>query len=278
MKKFSVLFFLLCAYLFSVSSLQAQQLRMPDIFSENMVLQEQATVNFHGYADTQQKIEVVPGWSGDTLKTTAESNAEWAVKLSTPKAGGPYEITVINGDQKIVIHNVLIGEVWLASGQSNMEMSADWHPEYYKKDIAATDNRQIRFFEINKISAPYPQKEVRGQWKMSTPSSMRTFSLAGYYFGKRLNQELNSPIGLIQSAWGGTPVESWTPVEVFSEHTNLAVSAAELQPVPWCPMRPAVTYNAMIHPIAGYPIAGPSGTREKRTQPIPGLTRRLFLI
>lgn len=256
MKKYSALFFLFCLYVIPVSEVEAQQLRLPDIFSDNMVLQQQTNINFHGYAGTQQSIKVVPGWTNDTLKTTSDSNAEWTLDLRTPDAGGPYQITVVDGDQQVVIHNVLIGEVWLASGQSNMEMSADWHPDYYKKDIGKAGNKKIRFFKINKVTAPYPQKEVRGEWKVATPASMRTFSLAGYFFGRRLNQKLGRPIGLIESAWGGTPVEAWTPNEIFKEHAGLAVSAAKLQPVPWCPMRPAVTYNAMIHPIAGFPIAG----------------------
>jgi len=255
-KRLRILFIITSAILFSAGSAAAQQLRLPDFFSDNMVLQQNTTVDFHGYADTQQKVSVVPEWSGDTLKTMATSNAEWSVDLQTPEAGGPYEITVILGDQKKVIHNVLIGEVWLCSGQSNMEMNADWHPDYYKEAIQKVDEPEIRFFKINKISAAYPQKEVRGEWKVATPSSMRSFSMAGYYFGKRLNHTLHRPVGLIQSAWGGTPVESWTPIEIFEEHTNLAVSAAKLQPAPWCPMRPAVTYNAMIHPIIHFPVAG----------------------
>ena len=137
-----------------------------------------------------------------------------------------------------------------------MQMSANWHPDYYKRDIESAGNKSIRFFKINVISAEYPQKEVRGEWVEASPKSMRSFSLAGYYFGRRINRELNRPVGLIQAAWGGTPVESWTPIDIFNEHPLLAWSAAKLQPVPWCPMRPAIVYNAMIHPITYYPIAG----------------------
>ena len=238
-------------------TLKAQaQLRLPDIFSNNMVLQQKTTVKFTGWADPLQKVSVVASWNpGDTLKTTTPSDAQWAFALQTPKAGGPYHITVI-ADTTIVIHNILIGEVWLCTGQSNMEYSASWHPKHYKQVVQDANHPEIRFFKIDKISAPYPQELVRGSWQVCTPKSMHTFSMAGYFFGRELNQKLNRPIGLIESAWGGSPVEAWTPIEVFNQSEKLSISAAKLTPAPWCPMRPAVAFNAMIYPIIKYPVAG----------------------
>ncbi len=255
MKK-NVLSFVLVTILCMMTLPAQAQLRLPDIFSDNMVLQQQSTVNFRGWADPLQKVSVVASWNpGDTLKTTTPSDARWSVALQTPKAGGPYEITVV-ADTTIVIHNILIGEVWLCTGQSNMEYSASWHPKHYQQVVREANHPEIRFFKIDKISAAYPQELVRGSWQVCTPKSMRTFSMAGYFFGRELNQKLNRPIGLIESAWGGTPVEAWTPIEVFNQSEKLAVSAAKLTPAPWCPMRPAVTFNAMIYPIINYPVAG----------------------
>ncbi|HKJ31801.1 MAG TPA: sialate O-acetylesterase [Balneolales bacterium] len=231
------------------------QLHLPSIESDNMVLQQNRSIQFRGWAGPIQKIQVVASWNNDTLKTVTPSDAEWSVTLKTPKAGGTYHITVI-GDTTLVIHNVLIGEVWLCSGQSNMEFSPSWHPKYFKSVIEKAHHPELRFFKVDKMSAPYPQKLIQGKWQVCTPKSVRSFSAAGYFFGRELRKKLNEPVGLIESAWGGTPVEAWTPSEVFAQHTKLAVSAAKLTPVPWCPVRPSVTYNAMIHPLVKYPIAG----------------------
>jgi len=253
MKKFFLplasLFF--CFLYFSANA----YLRLPDIFSDNMVLQQQTTVHFHGWSDPGQKISVIASWNGDTLKTSTLSDAVWTVDLQTPKAGGPYQVTII-GDSTITIQNVLIGDNWICTGQSNMEFSADWHKNYYKNEVANANHPDIRFFHIQKLSAPYPQQEVRGKWEVCSPETMHTFSAAGYFFGRNLNENLHQPVGLIESCWGGTPVESWTPIEVFNRSEKLAVSAAKLTPVSWCPIRPAVTYNAMIAPITGFPIKG----------------------
>ena len=230
-------------------------LRLPDIFSDNMVLQQQTTIHFYGWGDPTQKIRVVASWNSDTLRTTAFSDAVWSVNLKTPTAGGPYKIIVI-ADTSISIQNVLIGENWVCSGQSNMEFSADWHFNNYQEEIQNANYPEIRFFHIQKISAPFPQEEVRGKWEICTPQSMHSFSAAGYFFGRTLNQNLDLPIGLIESCWGGSPVEAWTPEDVFKNDQSLATSAAILTPVPWAPVTPSVIYNAMIAPIVNFPVAG----------------------
>ena len=116
----AVLFFFCCFY-YSANA----YVRLPDIFSDNMVMQQNEKIHFHGFSEPGQRIKVIVSWDSDTLKTVTGYDANWSVELQTPKAGGPYEITVI-GDKTITIHNILIGEVWLCSGQSNMEFNADW--------------------------------------------------------------------------------------------------------------------------------------------------------
>ncbi|HEY5462767.1 MAG TPA: sialate O-acetylesterase [Hanamia sp.] len=253
MKKIS---FTLVTLLFSLFYFSANAyLRIPDIFSDNMLLQQQTTVHFYGWSDPGQKISIVASWNGDTLKTSTLSDAVWTVDLKTPKAGGPYQITVV-GDSTITIQNVLIGEVWICTGQSNMEFSADWHFNNYQEEINNANHPEIRFFHIQKISASYPQQEVRGKWEVCTPATMHSFSAAGYFFGRTVNENIHQPVGLIESCWSGSPVECWTPEEVFKNNIPLAVSAAKLTPVPWCPVRTSVSYNAMIAPIINFPIAG----------------------
>lgn len=232
------------------------QLRLPDIFSDNMVLQAETVVSFRGWANPTDTIEVVASWvSADTLSTVVPPDAEWSVSLKTPKAGGPYKITVI-GDTTLVIHNILIGQDWLASGQSNMELSPNWYPNYFKKMIKNVRQPQIRLFKVAKMSAAYPQKELHGSWKICDTQNLWSFSAVAYFFGKTLQEKLHQPIGLIESAWGGTPVEAWTPKAVFKRHEKLAFSAAKLTPAHWGPRRPSVIFNAMVHPLVDFPIVG----------------------
>jgi sialate O-acetylesterase len=230
-------------------------LRLPDIFSDNMVLQQQTKISFTGFAEPGQKIKVVASWNGDTLKTTTLSNAKWTIELQTPKASGPYEVTII-GDTTITIHNVLIGEIWLCSGQSNMEFSADWHVNNYQEEIKNAHHPEIRFFHVQKITAPYPQQEVHGKWEVCTPETMHSFSATGYFFGRTLNDQLHQPIGLIEACWSGSPVETWIPDEIFKQHESLALSATKLKPSGGWPVRPAIAYNAMIAPLTNFVIAG----------------------
>lgn len=230
-------------------------LHLPDIFSDNMVLQQQSIIHFYGWSNPTQKVKVIASWSSDTITVPVLSDAKWTVDLKTAAAGGPYRLTIV-GDTTITINNVLIGDVWICTGQSNMEFSADWHRDYYKNEVANANHPQIRFFHIEKVSAPYPQQEVRGKWEVCTPQTMHSFSAAGYFFGRTLQENLHQPVGLIESCWGGTPVETWTPGEVFKTNEKLAVSAAELVPVPWCPVLTGVAFNAMIAPITKFPIKG----------------------
>jgi sialate O-acetylesterase len=247
---------LLASFVFSFFYFSANAyLRLPDIFSDNMVLQQQTIIHFHGWSDPGQKISIVASWNGDTLKTSTLSDAIWTIDLQTPKAGGPYQITVI-GDSTIFIHNVLVGEIWLCSGQSNMEFSADWHKNYYQQEVKNANHPDIRFFHIDKITAPYPQQEVHGKWDICSPETMHRFSAAGYFFGRTINESIHVPVGLIESCWGGSPVETWTPIEVFKNNDRLAISAAVLKPSSGWPMRPAITYNAMIAPIRDFAIKG----------------------
>ncbi len=246
---------LLAIFLFIFYFSANAYIRIPDIFSNNMVLQQLTTIHFYGLSEPGQKISVIAGWNSDTLKTVTLSNAKWTVDLKTPDAGGPYQITVI-GDSTIRIQNVLIGEVWMCTGQSNMEFSADWHFNNYQEEINNANHPEIRFFHIQKITASYPQQEVHGKWEVCTPQTMHSFSAAGYFFGRNLNKNLHRPVGLIESCWGGTPVETWTPEEVFKRNEKLAISAALLTPSDRWPIRPGVAYNAMIAPISNFPIAG----------------------
>jgi sialate O-acetylesterase len=183
------------------------------------------------------------------------NHSVWSIEIETPEAGGPYQL-VIRGFNTIEINDVLIGEVWLGSGQSNMEWTASSGIDNQQEEIAAADFPEIRFFQVSTTIASCPQQLVEGQWVVCTPETMPGFSAVLYFFGRELYRDLKVPVGLISSAWGGTPVEIWMPEAAVRGDRLLEMNAGLLTPVPWGPISPGVAYNAMIHPLIPFRIKG----------------------
>jgi len=247
-------------YLFSLIlslfalSLQAA-IRLPGVLGSNMVLQQQSTTKLWGWAGPSEKIKITTSWDGKTIETSADGNAGWQVNIQTPKAGGPYTIT-FQGQNKIVLENILIGEVWVCSGQSNMEWNYNSGIKSIKDEFAELSKLNIRFFNIPKTTSKTPQDNVEGSWAACDSNTIKAFSAVGYYFGKNLNRDLNVPIGLINSNWGGTPAEVWTPADLVENNTTLKEAATKNNPTVWWPVAPGYAYNAMIAPLVNYSIAG----------------------
>ncbi|WP_417291023.1 sialate O-acetylesterase [Corallibacter sp.] len=229
---------------------------LPAIFSDHMVLQQNENVKFWGWATPNEEVTVMPSWTDKVFKVTTNSQAKWEVLVKTPKSGTSYTITV-KGYNEIIINDVLIGEVWLCSGQSNMEMSASWGIDNQEQEVANANNPNIRFFRVEKSSSKYPQEHLIGKWEICTPESMLYNSAVAYYFSKKLQDNMqNLPVGLIVSAWGGTPIEIWTPENIILEDAILNEAASKHEVQEWGPIKPGKAYNAMIHPFVGYNLAG----------------------
>ena len=232
------------------------QIRLPHILSSGMVLQQNEDVNLWGWASPGEKISIVASWIGDTIRTKTDGNGKWQIIIHTPKAGGPYNIS-FKGNNFIKLDDVWLGEVWVCSGQSNMEFTYNWRKT---KDVAAdfsTCNKyQLHFFQIPKTTAETPQENCDGAWENCDSNTVKNFSAIAYFFGKKLNQNLNVPIGLISSNWGGTPAEVWTPDSIVNNNKFLKDGQQKIKPTPWCPREPGLAYNAMIAPITKYRIAG----------------------
>ena len=241
--------------LFSVSFVVSAEVRLPSVIGSHMVLQQNSTVNFWGWSNPSEQIKIKADWDTTTYTTKAGGDAKWSLSLKTPQAGGPHTITV-SGSNTIVLEDVLVGEVWICSGQSNMEMNVNWGLPY-ENEVANATNKNIRFFQVPKITAEYPQEDVKGQWVVCTPETMKSFSAAGYFFGKKLQEDLNFPVGLINSSWGGTPAEVWTPKEAVESDAALKAAAQRdpKQSTGW-PVSPGLAYNAMICPLTNFAIAG----------------------
>ncbi len=230
-------------------------IRLPNVINNNMVLQQQSTVKLWGWAGPNEKVYITTSWNNklDSVVTTRDAN--WMLTVQTPAAGGPYTIT-LKGENTIVLNNVLIGEVWVCAGQSNMEMNYNWGLPDVKAALANCANSNIRFFYIPKSTAKYPQDNCGGEWVNCDSNTLKSFSAVGYFFGKKLNADLNVPIGLINANWGGTPAETWAEAAAINSDTALKTAAAKQQPYDWWPYEPGAAFNGMIAPISNYSIAG----------------------
>lgn len=233
---------LLLLAFFTFTNLSAQNmLKLPAIFSDNMVLQQNTEVTFWGKAEPGSDVTIRTDWNEKDV-TTTDDNGNWSLKIKTPSAdGGEYQVNISSGEEEINYENVLIGEVWLGSGQSNMEMPLrGWPPNdtimHSEKVIAEADNPKIRLFTVARAFSHKPEFDCTGEWLECTPATAADFSATAYFFGKKLYEELNVPIGLIHSSWGGTPVEAWIgkeyigKVEAYKETVaNLSNSVGEIE-------------------------------------------------
>ncbi len=208
MKKIFVLFFF-----YLLSNVCFANITLPAVINNNMVLQQNDSIKLWGWADVSEKIFVTTSWNNRTDSVTANPSANWQLKIKTPGAGGPFIIT-FKAQNTIVLNNVMIGEVWVCSGQSNMQMSYSWGIPKMKPDLDACYNSNIRLFQVPVTSSEHPQDNCRGEWVVCDSNAVKTFSAAAYYFGKKLNKDLNIPIGLINTSWGATSAEVWTPAEI----------------------------------------------------------------
>lgn len=238
-----------------VAQLSLANVTLPALFSDHMVLQQHDEVRFWGWANPNEPIKIQPSWTDEVYQTITNNLAHWELKIQTPAYGAPFSIT-IEGYNSITLNDVLIGEVWLCSGQSNMEMSASWGI----KNEDAVENAyrpNIRFFNVPKLTATAPQLDLPATWEICTPEVMKNSSALAYFFATRL-QEVSGdvPIGLLVSAWGGTPAEVWIPEDTILEDTTLSNAAKMLSPSEWGPTTPGSAYNAMIYPLADFTISG----------------------
>jgi len=243
------------AFLFLLTGYCFANLRLPRVIGNNMVLQQNAAVKLWGWASPSEKIFITTSWNNRTDSVKATRDANWQLELQTPAAGGPYTIT-LKGNNTIELTNVMIGEVWVCSGQSNMEWSYLQGLKDIKDELPQAYNTNIRLFNIPKTTSQTPQDDCNAEWAVCDSNTLKAFSAVGYFFGKKLNKDLNVPIGLINSNWGGTPAEVWTPEEAVDSNPTLKEAAAKLTPADWWPHLPARTYNAMIAPLTNYNIAG----------------------
>ena len=236
------------------------QIKMPSFISDNMVLQQKCDAPIWGWAKPGTHISITPNWSNTNYQTSADYNGNWFVKITTPSAGGPYTI-IINSD---TLTNVMIGEVWLCSGQSNMQLAMT-KTENADEEIQNANYPDIRLFYAARDHARSPNKDVYGQWDECTPKVASTFSAVAYYFGRELYKELHVPIGLLHFSWGGSTVQAWTNPEVlkttpegrfYLERFEEKIKNTPPGELPRNYRDPGANFYGLIKPLIPYGIRG----------------------
>ncbi|MBO4658038.1 MAG: sialate O-acetylesterase [Prevotella sp.] len=231
---------------------------LPKIFSDGMVLQRETSVNLWGEARKHAMVTIITSWDKHTYRATLDRHGHWHQTITTPKAGGPYTIT-FNDGQKTILSDVYIGEVWLCSGQSNMEMLMKGYKaqpvEGAVEDVLNSTDPQLRMFTVKQNSQFEPVDTIGGSWKDATPTHVREFSATAYYFGRQLRRVLDVPVGLIVTAWGGSSCEAWMKADWLRAFPDAKIpqSADDIKSKN---RTPTVLYNGMLHPLIGYTMRG----------------------
>lgn len=233
---------------------------LPYFISDNMVLQQQAEALIWGWTNTSNKISITTSWNKKKYTATADNKGKWRLNIATPVAGGPYEITISDGSI-IVLKNILIGEVWLCSGQSNMEMPMKGfkdQPITGSNDaIFNSTNDQIRIYTLPRSVQRLPQDTSKKQtWKSAEPEAVSNFSASAYYFGKLLQQKLNVPIGLINISYGGSPVEAFMDEETLKQFPEIMLPSKTDTSKKINNKVATALYNGMLNPFLGFTVKG----------------------
>ena len=256
---------LICALAMSLS-LQAQPLQLSHLFTDHAVLQRETTVPVWGWGTPGAKVEVTASWNGAKATAKVADDGSWSVILQTAQAGGPYTLSVKSGKESLTVNDIALGEVWLCSGQSNMEMPIQGfgfqEVEGATEAILAAPETapQVRVFDIKTPKKTAPEKDVDAHWAYTDGAVTARTSAVGYFFAKRLTKSLKVPVGIIVNAWGGSRIEPWMTREVIdgaglTEQELNDLYAVQEQPDRW-PETPELIWNGRVAPIVGYAAKG----------------------
>ena len=274
--------FLYSAFLFFLIILLAShpahsKITLPSLLGNNMVLQQQSLVKLWGGAKPSSQVSVITSWNDKTYSTNSDSQGKWTVNVSTHVAGGPYQITISDGE-KITLKNILLGEVWVCSGQSNMGMALKGNssPILNSNEIILTaDNPSLRLFKVGTATSLSPIPDSKGQWQESNSETAREFSAMAFQFGQILQKKLNVPIGLIQSEVGGTMIESWMSATSLKAFPEVKIPLS-LDTVKAPQKEPTTLFNGKIAPLLNYGIKGFIWMQGESNRHEPALYAKLF--
>jgi sialate O-acetylesterase len=255
LKTNSLAFLILLFFSFTASA----TIQLPTFFSDGMVLQQQTNAALWGWAKPKASVKVITSWNKKIYTIIANEKGKWNVKVATPIAGGPYSISISDG-APIIIKNILIGEVWFCSGQSNMEMPMKGFKDQPIKNsndaVFNATNDQIRLYTVPRAVERFTKDTSKSStWKIANPENVSNFSATAYYFGRILQQQLKVPIALIHDSYGGSTVEAFMSGESLKKFPEIKIPS-DTGTDKLNNRTPTTLYNGMIHPIIGYTIKG----------------------
>ncbi len=240
----------------AVFSLKAE-IKIASALGSNMVLQRSTTVNIWGSAAPNEKLNITTSWNKTKVQVQADNSGNWKAKVKTTEAGGPYTILVKTAKEKVLLENILLGEVWICSGQSNMEMPVigfPYQPVNGSNDaLMRAENPNIRLFSVKKAPSTVLLDTCGGEWQQANAATVRNFSAVGYFYAKMLQQQLGIPVGMICSSVGGTRIEAWMSQKTLAKFpVPFQLSSQEVREQ----NRPSHLFNGMIYPILNYTFKG----------------------
>lgn len=263
----------------------AAQIQLPRVFTDSMVVQRRSTLTIPGHARARSTVTVTPSWDNNPVTAKVNNEGYFSVALGTPEAGGPYNIVIKNGKHSLALKDVLVGDVWLCSGQSNMQMPMKgWGKVMdYEREILLANRPRLRLLQMTPATSIHPLDDGQvnmGGWRSATPQAVENFSSIGYFFGRALTDSLHIPIGIIDATWGGTPIEAWSPQEMLLSENEFVDQIHYLKAVGYDPDRIQADFDKAYSEWEA--LAIPQGydadvEREWAKMPVPGLWEQSVL-
>jgi sialate O-acetylesterase len=260
-----------------IANLSYADIKLPQLFSSNMVLQQQSEVNIWGKADRRAKVSLTTSWNKVKYNAQAGDDGAWRIKLRTPGAGGPYTITISDGKQ-MKLENVMIGEVWICSGQSNMEMKLRGNSSPIlnaDQIILNADNPLMRLYTVGRATSLTPLDDTDGKWQVATSETAREFSALAFQFGQILQKKLQVPVGLIVSSVGGTKIQTWMNAKSLAPYSEVKIPST-LAGLESPHKEPTALFNGMISPLVAYTAKGFLWYQGESNRDEPALYAKLF--
>jgi len=259
MRRVTLISSIAVSFLLFAQSINAE-VKLPAIVSSNMVLQRNTTVTLWGWADAKEKISIDATWLNNVLNVEADKEGNWRIEVETTNSKEPQTITIKSKTSDITLENVLFGEVWLCSGQSNMQQPLKGYtgqPTFGSAMmVAKSDNPDLRLFTVDRIASKTPLKDVEKYtaWQSASPDNVLDFSAVAYFFGQKLQEILDVPVGMIHTSWGGSSVQAWISNEVISSFHEINLEDVDINKQP--NHYPTALYNGMIYPLIPFTIKG----------------------
>lgn len=241
-------------------SLNGQSLRPAAVFSDEMVLQRETQVPVWGFASPGEKVTVRPSWNNRTYNAVTGPDGRWRAIIHTPVAGGPHTLSLSSRSGRITLHNVYIGEVWVASGQSNMSMPLKGYGNQpvmgATQEILRSGKTHIHFINLPPLAAFKPLQDANASWVKAIPENAGDCTAVGWFFARALDEQLDIPIGIINASYGGSNIEAWMPAEACREFDDIQVPEESDETSEWLANVPSTLFNGMLNPVIGYGIRG----------------------